>query len=213
MSEKKIKVLFLLVWIPLVVGAYLTMVLYGATPSYMPAVAKGAVLTTGALKQEQELHVFFHPQCVCSMATLAEVRKIREHSTADSFKLVLHFLLPEQAPENFAQGNLLEEAKKLGQALVVVEKTSPLAKRHKVLVSGQALFFDGAGNLRFNGGLTPERGCEGDSSGVDAVLALVRQRQPQIAAAPVYGCRINNCSRVITPKPDNEQKGAPHSNE
>ena len=209
MSEKKIKILFLLIWIPLVLGAYLAMVLYGATPTYMPAAARGAVLpTTGALRQEQQLHVFLHPQCVCSMATLAEVRKIRERSSADSFKVVLHFLLPEQASENFAQGSLLAEAKKLGQAVVLVEKTSPLAKRHNVLVSGQALFFDGAGNLRFNGGLTPERGCEGDSAGVDAVFALVRRRQPEIAAAPVYGCRINNCPRVISSEPASENEGS-----
>lgn len=208
MSEKKIKILFLLVWIPLVLGAYLAMVLYGATPTYMPVAAGGAVLPTGAFSQEQELHVFLHPQCVCSRATLAQVRKIRERSSAESFKVVLHFLLPEQAAENFAQGNLLEEAKKFGQALVVVETTSPLAKRHNVLVSGQALFFDGAGNLRFNGGLTPERGCEGDSSGVDAVLALVRRRQPEIAAAPVYGCRFNNCPRVIKFEPADVNEGS-----
>jgi hypothetical protein len=208
MSEKKIKILFLLVWLPLVVGAYLTMVLYSATPTYMPAVAKGAVLPMGVFGKEQELHVFLHPQCVCSMATLAQVRKIRERSSADAFKVVLHFLLPEQAPENFAQGNLMEEAKKLSKVQVVVEKTSPMAKRHKVLVSGQALFFDSTGNLRFNGGLTPERGCEGDSTGVDAVLALVRQRQPENAAAPVYGCRINNCPRVINSEPGYENEGS-----
>jgi hypothetical protein len=208
MSEKKIKILFLLVWIPLVVGAYLSMVFYGATPTHMPTVARGADPPTGAIGQEQELHIFLHPQCVCSMATLAQVRKIRERSSADACKVVVHFLLPEQAPENFAQGKLMEEAKKLSKVQVVVENTSPLAKRHKVLVSGQALFFDGAGNLRFNGGLTPERGCEGDSSGVDAVLTLVRQRQPEIAAAPVYGCRINKCPRVINSEPGNENDGS-----
>ena len=57
--------------------------------------------------------------------------------------------------------------------------------------SGQVLVYDEKGELRFSGGVTAERDHYGESTGHDAVEALLAgEGNPGCVKAPVFGCAL-----------------------
>jgi hypothetical protein len=64
------------------------------------------------------------------------------------------------------------------------------AERFQTKTSGQAILYDSAGHLRFNGGITASRGHEGDNVGLDAIADEIMRPGTGAAHAPVFGCRF-----------------------
>ena len=56
--------------------------------------------------------------------------------------------------------------------------------------SGQVFLYDASGALRFDGGITPARGHEGDSDGKAAVLAVLAGGGPERTSTAVFGCEL-----------------------
>jgi hypothetical protein len=57
--------------------------------------------------------------------------------------------------------------------------------------SGAVLLYDIAGELRFSGGLTSERGHEGSSLGQEQIFALVTTGRIDHPNSPVFGCELS----------------------
>jgi hypothetical protein len=64
------------------------------------------------------------------------------------------------------------------------------AARFGAHTSGAVLLYDAGGKLAFNGGITLARGHAGDSPGAERIAALVSGGVPALAAAPVFGCAL-----------------------
>jgi len=137
------------------------------------------------------LVLFLHPLCPCSRATLAELaRALGSGAPADNVHVV--FLQPEEPSEAWRESATWEEAGRLPGALRHLDEGSRVARRFGARTSGQALYYDAAGRLRFQGGLTPARGHEGYSPGRATVEALLRGRPGPEGApvTPVFGCQL-----------------------
>jgi hypothetical protein len=81
---------------------------------------------------------------------------------------------------------------------VRVDPDGAEADRFGSKTSGEVLLYDAYGGLRFQGGITPARGHEGDNLGKSTVASIVRGEPTDVGHSPVFGC-------VIRPAP---QRGA-----
>jgi hypothetical protein len=74
-----------------------------------------------------------------------------------------------------------------------VDKDGKNAVAFGASTSGDVRVYDTSGALRFSGGITDGRGHEGDNTGLDSVLDLVRVGKSPVSATPVYGCSLGIC--------------------
>lgn len=148
----------------------------------------------GGLQRRAEftLVMFAHPKCPCTRASLAQLERLLQSHSLLEAQVV--FLQPGSSEADFYRGELWEKAGQLPRVTLVRDEGGALCELFATYTSGQALLYDGAGVLRFAGGLTPGRGHEGDSAGLDAVSAFLAAK-PDAAAIPpvpvaVYGCPL-----------------------
>jgi len=98
--------------------------------------------------------------------------------------------LPESPDPSWMQGDLAVLAGRIPGVQVIADLEGREAARFDVQTSGQALLYDASGALRFQGGITPARGHEGDSVGRKAILDVIDGSEPATKAAAVFGCEI-----------------------
>ena len=68
------------------------------------------------------------------------------------------------------------------------------AERFHAATSGLTLLYDATGRLRFAGGITEQRGHEGDNFGTRRIESLVKTGTADRADSPVFGCTLLNTS-------------------
>lgn len=137
------------------------------------------------------LVLFLHPLCPCSRATLGELaRVLGAGAPADDVHVV--FLQPREPSDRWQESATWELAARLPGALRHRDDGGRLTRSFGARTSGQALYYDADGRLRFQGGLTPARGHEGHSPGHASLEALLRRRpEPGNApVTPVFGCPL-----------------------
>jgi hypothetical protein len=134
-----------------------------------------------------QLHVFVHPRCPCSRATLEALREIR--SAAPELGARVVFVRPAGVEENWELGDSWEAARRMSGVEVVADPDGAEARRFGAKTSGQAVLIDPSGRAAFRGGLTRGRGTPGESLGQVAVLQWIREGRGS-DAAPVYGCPL-----------------------
>jgi hypothetical protein len=134
------------------------------------------------------LMLFLHPYCPCSAASVGEIRRIvREHP--DGFAVEIRFC--DVDGEDPSDTPLWRAAAGIPGARLLRSHRDEV-RRFGVGTSGETLVYSPAGELLFQGGVTPSRGHEGDNAGSRAVVETLR---PDAAAArhtPVFGCRLFN---------------------
>jgi hypothetical protein len=133
------------------------------------------------------LVVALHPQCPCSRATVAELARLLAHAPEPPDVHVL-FVAPADVEDAWVRAGLWQAVADL-PGLHVVRDDGTEARRFGARVSGQVLVYDGAGQLRFNGGITGARGHEGDNAGRAGIEALLAGR-PHAASTFVFGCLL-----------------------
>jgi hypothetical protein len=131
-----------------------------------------------------------HPRCPCTRATVSELERI-EAQTGGQLPVVVLFVLPAGREPQWVHTDLWQSAARIPGVRVVIDRGGVEARRFGVSTSGQTLFYDEHGTLRFAGGITPGRGHAGDNAGADAVVALARHEDVALASTPVYGCALS----------------------
>lgn len=136
-----------------------------------------------------EMVVFLHPLCPCSRATLDEL--FRLIGTAPGrFNTYVVFVRPPGEPVGWEHTALWNQAAQIPDASVMVDPGAVEAKRFDAHTSGQVMFYGPGGRLLFAGGITPQRGHEGDSMGRYAILADLAGEKPPAKWSQVYGCAL-----------------------
>jgi hypothetical protein len=123
------------------------------------------------------LLVFAHPHCPCTRATLAELSRLLAacQGLPAAPRVLVVFVRPAGAAPGWERTETWEAASRLPGVTVLADADAKIARRFDAKTSGQVFLYDGAGRLRFCGGITGGRGHEGDNAGRDAVTAaLVR---------------------------------------
>ncbi|TVQ51687.1 MAG: hypothetical protein EA377_11985 [Phycisphaerales bacterium] len=209
----------LLAWIALVVGGMGLKMKYGFTPGAVAA-AVPAQLTDELQDRVQltagrsALLVFLHPHCPCSRATIKQLDRVwaiaQESGAADLLPPVhLIFVIPPGVEDGWERGGNLARAERLEGAFVHFDRAGELAQSFSARTSGQVLFYDRNGELRFAGGITPSRGKAGDLRHARALWDVLRRERSDAAESPVYGCPLfhsgdRTCADRLSPESNTE---------
>ena len=191
-------------WLVLGAGAWVVLVVAGmklvldhGSRSGAAAVAPAVWPASSRLARDSHrgtLLLFAHPRCPCTRASLGELERIvaRAHGR---LAVTVVFAVPRGSDPIWARSDRWHEARTIPGVRLFVDSTGTEEGRFGVATSGQALFYDAGGRLRFAGGITVSRGHAGDNAGADAVVALAEHDSASWQATPVYGCALDSPSK------------------
>jgi hypothetical protein len=130
-----------------------------------------------------------HPQCSCTAATLTELAEVLARARRQTDTYVL-FLKPYGVPDWWERSPLWRQASALPGVTVLRDDDGVEAARFGAITSGQVVFYDEAGTLRFSGGITSSRAHAGDNAGRRSLVALLNQTGGGVGRTSVFGCSL-----------------------
>jgi hypothetical protein len=140
------------------------------------------------------LLMFAHPHCPCTVASLRELERILARSS-DRLHAQVVFCVPDGAPAGWERTDLWEQACAIPGVSVVADPRGFESRLFGACTSGTTLVYDARGGLQFEGGITGERGHEGDNAGKSAVLACLETPRAETFTVPVFGCPLFETER------------------
>ena len=175
-----------------------------------PTPGKWPVTSALPRSSGRELLVFVHPFCGCTDATVAELAMIPGALLPSAPPPALTFVVFRPGPDSsWTMSALRGKASLLPRARFVWDDRAAEARRFGVKTSGTVLLYEADGRLLFHGGVTGERGHQGDNFGLSALLGSLRNPAPGSAPAiprtsAVFGCAIGatagrNTGILVTP--------------
>jgi hypothetical protein len=171
-------------------GAFGALERFSAKPGAVHEPGPAVAFLAAYRKSDRPLLVMaMHPRCPCTEASLGELSDLLARTQGACDALILRY----QAP-GWPRGQAVEN---LGEARVPVipDPEGKLAAGLGMETSGQCIFWDARGALRYYGGLTLSRGHRGRSPAQDAILVIVAGGNSTLKFAPVYGCSLlSDCS-------------------
>ena len=184
--------LAIVAWTCLVAGGMGLLIHYGAKPGAAgnPPTTWPADSLLPADEDQDRLLVFLHPRCPCSRATLRQLERAMAHRRGRPIEVQAIVFTPSGREGHWSQTDLFQSAAQMPGWRVFADADGRETRRFGIRTSGQVLMFDAQQRLVFSGGVTPGRGHEGASVGLDALIALLRGDEPGHERAPVYGCPI-----------------------
>lgn len=179
------------VWLATALSGLRVVWAYDNTPGVLAHAPKRWPATTAltAGKGRSTLVVFAHPQCPCTRASLVELAEVVARARRP-FTTYVVFLKPLAFDESWTKAGLWDQAVRIPGAIAVRDDDGVEARAFGVETSGQVLLYDGAGALRFNGGITASRGHAGDNAGRTALVALLGQSPVDANGTGVFGCPL-----------------------
>jgi hypothetical protein len=132
-----------------------------------------------------------HPNCPCTRASLAELEILLAKLQGKLSAFVV-FSKPEAGMAEVQRSELWKKAAAMPDVSVVYDGQGVETRKFGGQVSGQTMLYDPAGRLVFSGGITSARGHQGDNTGMDAVISLVRGDAGAPGRTPVFGCSLHN---------------------
>ena len=135
------------------------------------------------------LIMLLHPRCPCSRASLTELNRLTA-LCPDRANISVFFLKPTGCRQAWTDTDLWRQASSIPGVSVHVDAGGKIARCFGAVTSGETVLYTPNGRLLYQGGLTGERGHEGDNSGLAAVAALLRGTAKRAEQEPVYGCPL-----------------------
>jgi hypothetical protein len=135
--------------------------------------------------------VELHPHCPCSRATIVNLEgalNTPNHNT----NVVALIYLPQGRATNWTQTDTVQRLSAFPSVRTVMDPDGRTAATLGMKTSGQIVAYDTNARLVFSGGITPSRGHEGDSAGLEALSAVLAGRGSTRPATSVYGCPLCN---------------------
>lgn len=132
--------------------------------------------------------IFLHPRCVCSAASLEELRSLVAGAPRGTrWYAVTYRPANEEADWGRELIGALESVPGLRR---VDDPEGELARRFGAHTSGHLVLYGGDGRHLYSGGITGARGHVGDNRGRSLAARSLEQDQPCCAESPVFGCPI-----------------------
>jgi len=181
----------LLVWLVVSIAGILALTAYSNAPGQSvplsPVWPRDSQLSRE--HNRSTLVMFLHPHCPCSRASLRQLaRLLAETGSPPEVQFVV--FCPSDKPDEWVQTDLWSSAAQLASGRMLIDRSGREAARFGATTSGQTLLYGPRGELLFSGGITAGRGHEGDNTGHQAVVRLLRGEQIDFVRSPVYGCAI-----------------------
>jgi hypothetical protein len=144
--------------------------------------------------------VFAHPKCPCTRATIGELAVLMAKVHGKATATVV-FVRPDEFPAGWEKTDLWKSAAQIPGVEVLSDPGAVEAARFGAQASGQTMFYDASGVLRFSGGITEFRGHSGDNAGRSAITSLVLKGSADVDHTSVYGCSLKNPERAVGETP------------
>ncbi len=135
------------------------------------------------------LLVFIHPQCPCSSATLTELEQLVSE-VDQQVKCTILMGCPSAKVDRWMRSSNVRTSLTMKGIQTVIDLDGAVATRFNITTSGHCLLYSVTGNLMFQGGITTERGHEGESCGQISIKNLIAGTPSRIAHFPVFGCEL-----------------------
>lgn len=188
-------------WVWAALGAWIAVIVTGSIK--LAAHANAGIVPVSATSMEKlsktgaaRLEMFLHPHCPCSAASLRELQRILARAEATT-RCNIYFYRPANQPDEWVQGAHWQTALQLPNVQTLIDPAGAVSAQRGIRASGEVQAFDATGACRFQGGVTPSRGHEGDSLGKSAVLAVLNNQPPQINSTPVFGCSLQSSGNAL----------------
>jgi hypothetical protein len=140
--------------------------------------------------------VFAHPKCPCTRATIGELAVLMAKVHGKATATVV-FVRPDEFSAGWERTDLWRSAAQIPGVEVLSDPGEVEAARFGAQASGQTMFYDARGVLRFSGGITEFRGHSGDNAGRSAITSLVLTGKADVDHTSVYGCSLKNPERAV----------------
>jgi hypothetical protein len=135
------------------------------------------------------LVMMVHPQCPCSRASISELARLMVSIQGRVNANVL-FVRPKGFADGWERTNLWTSAVMTPGVSVSADNEGVEARRFASQTSGQVVLYGADGHLLFSGGVTVARGHSGDSTGRNAIVALLTGNGSAVEQTPVFGCPL-----------------------
>ncbi len=157
----------------------------GETPAHWPSGSSIPLSPAG-----DTLVMFVHPKCPCSRASMSELQRAATHFSEAVTTWVV-FYRPAATAPGWEQTDLWHSAIAVPGAHVISDVDGVEAARFHAVTSGQTVLYDANGRLLFSGGITGQRGHEGDNAGETAIKDLINSASSECRETAVFGCPIS----------------------
>jgi hypothetical protein len=182
------------VWIMLIAAGFAALYVYAETPEQVVASPLDRLYFASGDEQDSDdwrLIMAIHPQCPCSLASTSELQRLLARVGNQTRCTVLVYR-PQNAKPQWANTHLTHQLRSTPGVEIEFDDDAMRATELGIATSGAVVLFDADGRLRFQGGITPSRGHEGDNPGTRAVQRLIQQGESAIDFFPAYGCRLTD---------------------
>ncbi len=142
------------------------------------------------LRDEPTLVVFLHPKCPCSLATVENLKRLVSRLDRPPVVYAIYYWPADCDATWVTEGHLFKTFCKFPGVHQELDRDGKLAARWGAQKSGHVIVLLPEGRIGFSGGITDQRGHEGDSVGMLAVQALLLNQSPPVRTAPVFGCKF-----------------------
>lgn len=185
------RALLLVCWGLAVVGGFVVLMGYQNAPGRAAEAPTEwpAASTLAPASEHGTLLVFAHPRCPCTRATMGELERLLRHAQ-DAVTTYVVFVQPEAYSRAWVHDDLWARANGMEGVTPVIDPEGVETARFGAFTSGQVLYYDATGQLRFAGGITGSRGHEGNNKGRQAVLQWIEHGRADRASTFVFGCAL-----------------------
>lgn len=179
------------VWAGTVAAAYQAIRRFESTPGHAAIAPVSWPVRSSVPRVEGAwtLVMLVHPHCSCSRASIKELEAVLEKAPRSVQPFVLVFR-PREFPAGWERTDVYAAATRLRRTHVLIDEDGTEAKLFGGFTSGQTFLYDGAGTLRFEGGITLLRGHAGLNSGRAGIIRIANT-QIGTTTHPVFGCAIS----------------------
>jgi len=136
------------------------------------------------------LMMFVHPLCVCTRASLTELREVL--ATTDRSPAVWIVVLSAQGFGKELEERIAEIARRVPEATIVSDVEGSVADTFGASTSGHVVVYDREGGLLFSGGITGARGHVGDNAGRRDVITALHDDRDDSHEHPIFGCGLDD---------------------
>ena len=165
---------------------------YESTPgsrSSVPSTWPGfsAVTVDG---ERATLVMFVHPLCVCTRASLSELREALD--AMDRMPAVWIVVMNAHGVVADWEQRIANIAHRIPEATIVTDVEGRAADTFGASTSGHVVVYDREGRLVFSGGITGARGHVGDNDGRRDLIAASHDGSASAHEHPIFGCGLDD---------------------
>ena len=194
----------LVMWLTTICVSYCILLSESTSPTSLetqslamfPAASASPIASSSAnvgldVNRHATIKMFVHPMCPCTRSSLHELERLLAKSP-EPVNAVVYFALSKDAPKEWSNSDSVRIAMKIPNLQIEWDIDGREASRYGAVASGHVVLLDSQGQLLFHGGITSERGHEGESLGSAKILSHLRGGSETPNSAPVFGCVIGS---------------------